>query len=229
MTKFLKYPSIILLLMLSMCPALAQPSAGEQWVERAFTYADYYWNCRNPDYGDYPSDCAHFASQIANAGCAGMCEYNNTGVPDWNQGDCPLYMWLYHTWPEDCHSCPSYNHQVIANAYNNMLWFNDNLVDWPNGAMYVDDISEIPSWLGPGSFAFTLSISGQWHAVFIGQGQGQNASYWAHTTDRQGAPISWLFESSLDHINLYGSGESPATISPDYPARAETENKGDAK
>jgi hypothetical protein len=106
MINYFKNPSILLLFLFLVCPIYAQPPAGDQWIERAFTYANYYWNCRNPDYGDYESDCAHFASQIANAGCTGMCEYNNTDVPDWNQGDCPWYMWLNHTWPDSCDFIP---------------------------------------------------------------------------------------------------------------------------
>lgn len=69
--------------------AFAPPGdySGYHWPERSFAYADVFWNGTNPEYGrctylGSAVDCANFTSQIANAGCSGMAESNNTNWGD---------------------------------------------------------------------------------------------------------------------------------------------------
>jgi hypothetical protein len=79
----------------------SQPSNGDFWASRANEYARMYCNTINPEYGPPPqggTDCARFASQCAQAGCAGLCEWNNNpnpsypnSVPIGNFGPCQNY------------------------------------------------------------------------------------------------------------------------------------------
>ena len=228
--KYNMLSAIVCFLVFSVSPVFAQPSAGDQWIERAFAYADNFWSNYNSEYGSWSSDCANFCSQIANAGCAGMCEWNNTDWPEWQNGYCEPYYWYYPYYPEDCEPCPTGWHQVIPSALNQSWWFYYNYGDWPDQVLDAHSVSDIPSWAGPGTFVCQKKTTGQWHNVFIGAGQGQNARYWAHTTDRHGdAYVTWLFGSGVDHVEFYGSGESPVNISSEFLPQANIENEGAEK
>jgi hypothetical protein len=94
----------VFLLMLLASGSFAQPPAGYEWPDRAYDYASYWWNSYNPDYGywDVNLDCANFQSQVGQAGCAGLCEDNDTNnYPPYywtSRADCPSYYWNGHSW-----------------------------------------------------------------------------------------------------------------------------------
>lgn len=217
-------------------PLSAQPGPGVQWVDRACAYAQdfYQWPSYNDYYCDWHAegvDCANFCSQIANAGCAGMCESNNTNWEDWTQGDCVAYRY-YGNYDDHCTNCDgSENHEVQNYAGWQSWWFWDNIGDWPDDEVNVTNLSDVPDWVGPGVFFFAHLIDPDgWHAMFIGAGQGPNARYWAHTTDRHDYPISNMFYwSRFDWAEFYGSGESPVTILKAENPLPETEQEGEVK
>jgi len=200
------------------CAVFAQPPDGYQWFARALAYAGRFYDYPfiNPDYGyftdengDYANDCAHFTSQIANAGCSGMCEYNSTNWSGWNHGDCPYFM--YDGYLSNCRTCPSGNHQVYSYAEYQNSWFVDNEDYFPDYACFVYNLESVPDWVGPGTFFIVHYLNPEgWHAMFIGGGQGQNATYWAHTADDADRPISAMFNWSRFHFaNFWGPGTSP--------------------
>jgi hypothetical protein len=228
---YLNIVTIAFLFVILTSALYAQPWPGDQWIERAYAYADYYWNGRNPDYGDYSSDCVHFTSQIANAGCAGMCETNNTNWPEWTQGNCVAYR-HYGGYDDHCTDCNgSEYHEIQKYAGWQSWWFYDNTWDWPDYIVNVTSLYDVPDWVGPGVFFFARLINPDgWHAMFIDAGQGPNARYWALTNDRHDYPIANIFNwSRFCWAEFYGSGESPDAILVEDNFLTETEQEGNAK
>jgi len=194
------------------CSLFAQPPAGNQWFERAFAYAEDYWDNINPEYGAFALDCANFGSQIANAGCSGLCEYNDTNWDNWWYGNCRSYFYSWYT--DGCDDCPTYLHDVMPLARDLNSWFYDNAYVYPN---YVDvnESTPIPAWTGPGCFGLILWEGwweDQWHTIFIGAGQGQDIYYWAHTNPQHWEHIYTVVYTRPDHIYFYGPSQSPSHI-----------------
>lgn len=210
--------SIILLI----CPTVFSQHyyPGYLWGDRAFAYADEFWDTYNSEYYNfYPSDCANFVSQIVQAGCDGLCELNNTNWPGWD--GTWTTCWSYrNTQPSDEHCVMSGSHYTIINCDYMDSWFQDAHIEWP----YCDwpdwddaySTDEIPNWVSNGcvGIACNETPSGDldfWHSVYIGSGSGPDAKYWAHTTDRQNYPISYLMNDPFtDFIAFYG----PLSVSP---------------
>jgi hypothetical protein len=204
------------------------------WMERSYAYAETFWNGTNSEYGrcvdqyNNPVDCANFTSQIANAGCSGMAESNNTNnwSPIWEapNGDCwnyynnePNYQTADNCDPRiirdgsgrpqgsGCNSQGTGNHTVVFRAYAQSWWFYCSNQDIPDQAVSVTNPDDIPWWVFLPTFAFVQWRSnGQWHAVYIGEGAQRNARYWAHNTDRRSSPITNLFNSDTHHVEFYG-------------------------
>jgi len=204
--------------------ALAPPpgyTPGYHWADRALAYAVEFCDGTNPEYERFEGvDCANFTSQIANAGCSGMCESNDTDWPGWTAPDSTC--WDYHsTEPHSntahgcnpqlvqCVDCPTGWHSVISNARAQCEWFYCSDSNYVYQAVGVRDSNQIPDFVQKGCFAFrarwdSLQQQCKWHAVFVGSGSGQGARFYAHTTERCGATVKGLFrESGFDHVEFY--------------------------
>lgn len=244
--KFISKP-VTCLLVVSMIFLLsdtlfAQPPEGIEWVERAYDYASAWCWDVNPDYGEFYNDCAHFQCQIANGGCLGLCEVNNTNndpnhpEDEWTDlGNCPLYYWDDYPWPEDCEYSPSQNHLVIPLVRHLGSWFYENSYSFPVYATYIYYIQDVPYWVGPGCFAIALYIvngDSTWHSIFIGTGYGRYSGYYAHTSSRDNEPLSTMFNTlGFDHIDFYQPAPSPAMmwsiLSADNASQTNAECEGD--
>lgn len=201
----------------------AQPTyaPGYHWADRAVAYAQAFCGSTNPEYGRFPGvDCADFTSQIANAGCSGMCESNSTNWPGWTEPDCTC--WDYHsTEPHSnrahgcnpslisCVPCSTGQHLVISNASSQSYWFYCSDSNFVQQHVNITIPDSIPGWVGKGCFAFqakwiVAQQTCKWHAVFIGSGVGSNAMYYAHTNDRCGEPVTWLIGGTgFNHLEFY--------------------------
>lgn len=239
--------------------SMAQPPVGIEWPARVLDYANYWWNTGypdsppylfNPDYGywDLSDDCANFQSQMAQAGCAGLCESNNN-----NNVDYPQHIWtsLGNCLPWRAYvSGPFFNddmcangpepwppplmHLVVPGAQNLSWWFYYNNEGYPveDWDVRPNDGETIPNWVGPGTFGFMEwwnSTHGRWvwHSFYIGAGTGQNAMAWSHSGDHHGEYYvrQWyeLFGQDLDHWEFYQPTPSPVTNISEHNRQANTE------
>jgi hypothetical protein len=210
---------------LALCSqAIAQPAyaPGYHWAERALAYAEEFCSGTNPEYGRFSSvDCADFTSQIANAGCSGMCESNDTNWPGWTAPDSTC--WAYHsTEPHSnrahgcnpnlvsCVQCRTGQHLVISNASSQSYWFYCSDSNFVEHAENITDSLLVPFWVGKGCFAFLSYWNAsqqicKWHAVFIGSGAGSDAIYYAHSAERCGEhAVTWLYtQTGFHHMEFY--------------------------
>lgn len=166
------------------------PPPGEHdgyiWTDRADAYAEAFCNGVNSAYGSYTQDCAHFASQIGQAGCIGLAETNSN---NWgNYWIAPLRdCWAYYNdepdnnWENICTSaeygdepCHTTSHPWFPDCYddNSEFWppiyhttvtRTEALANWFMCAdtdwpssAICDYLSEVPDWAGPGCFAFRV-------------------------------------------------------------------------
>jgi hypothetical protein len=232
-SKDLRIFSCVLALFALASQSFAQPpgyTPGYHWADRAVAYAQTFCNGTNPEYGrsfwtdslgvDHIADCADFTSQIANAGCSGMCEANDTNWPGWTAPDSTC--WDYRSSEPHsnmahgcdpghilCMPCSTGWHQVISNANSQAWWFYCSDSNYVNQRVSITDTDQIPDWIGKGCFAFRVlwdqdQQSCKWHAVFIGSGTGSGARYYGHTSDRCGVSITGLFsEPGFRHVEFY--------------------------
>jgi hypothetical protein len=203
-------------------PSFAQPPGyfpGYHWADRAFAYAEEFCNGTNPEYGRFPgNDCADFTSQIANAGCSGMCESNETNWPGWTAPDStcwdyyssePHSNWAHGCNPQNvsCVPCSTGWHSVISTANTQAWWFNCSDSNYVYHRVSVTSADQIPNWVGKGCFAFRarwVDQSCQWHAIFIGSGTGSGARFYAHSNERCGSNLIGLFsEPGFDHMEFF--------------------------
>ncbi|MBC8465912.1 amidase domain-containing protein [bacterium] len=208
------------------------------WTDRARSYGDTYCNAVNPEYGEYQADCANFTSQLANAGCSGMCESNNTNPPTtglnppthppWEDPigalSCDNYV---SPNTNNCHDCLTENHQIIASAVNQNAWFNQVDDNWPYDNTYT-------LW-EPGMFYASVGDfvhfhwnSGGWHCSWVcdvtyGEGT-DNMTYWlmAHSNPHCGygtatnLTVEQMFNSGsgAEHMIRHGYDHSAIVNKP---------------
>jgi hypothetical protein len=144
--SFLPRFTLIIICCFTLAQLLYAPPPGSEeghlngylWTDRATAYAQDYCGyigeepLYNDDYGPlFDADCAHFASQIAQAGCAGLAETNNCNWPlneyytPGNNCDC----WPFHeitpdnNYDDDCVTYWEYGDVDCHEDGMNHPWF----------------------------------------------------------------------------------------------------------
>ncbi|MFX0206925.1 MAG: GH25 family lysozyme, partial [Candidatus Hodarchaeota archaeon] len=158
----------------------------------ATSYAEYWWDKRNPHYYDYSNvggDCANFVSQCLIAGGLSLWKGTNNAGGGLDQ---------YGTLPS-CDNLNSHlqNYQIISHerCVKSDSW---------------DD--ELPSWVEPGTVLQYGTAGGDEyrHAVIVTGGNGDSATVTGHTSDEHG--WSWTAFSSFTVVHAY----KPSGYTSDY-------------
>ncbi len=108
----------------------AQPDDRILWTLRARSYANTFWSNYNPEYGDnrdQGGDCANFVTQIAQAGCGGMCETNANDPNEengwgWALNNCNNFWDQDGNMEDHCYRYDDSEHETFGNVWHMLGW-----------------------------------------------------------------------------------------------------------